>query len=356
MDISEFQTLRRNLRNLSDLGKFPYHRGTLFTILSQKKVDSVKRKYPKVAERLDELADYWRSNKKMPLWLNLTPIMRVRLLLKALGYSKSEITKSLNDPEYVEDEKLEEAIWRAIYVDYVYSPLAVKHQFARGKLGEEIIRRWLERRGVEHKDERDMRKESEKTPDFFLPDPIEIDGREINWIESKALFGDPKTHSFYSKKQYSQYLELFGEGVVVYWFGYVRDLDDNVMDGSFFSSPLRNALLDMRIYTKGIGRHPRDDLEKLIKNLAISTVVDLRSDNDLEIEHAEYVHIPELEEREDFGEYMRTKEFVEGMSKLIDLYSKGRILLVCKERNWKKCHRRHISWVLRNLGFDVVHI
>jgi hypothetical protein len=353
MDTSEFQTLRRNLRNLSDIKKFPYPRGTLFTILSQKKVDSVIRKYPRVAERLDELADYWKSRKRMPPWLNLTPVMRVRLLLKALGYSKSEVAKSLRNPEYVEDEVLREAIWRAIYVDYIYSPLAAKHQFARGKLGEEIIRRWLNRIDIDHKDEMDMRKESEKTPDFFLPEPIEINGKEINWIESKALFGDPKTHRFYSKKQYSRYRELFGDGIVVYWFGYVKGLD-GVSDGSHFKSSLRNALLDMRVYTKGIGRHSQ--LEKIIKNLAISTVVDLRSDNDLEIEHAEYVRIPELEERENFEEYMKTKEFVEGMGKLIEVYSRGRMLIVCKEKNWKKCHRRHISWILRNLGFDVVHI
>ncbi|RLI75322.1 hypothetical protein DRO97_03600, partial [Archaeoglobales archaeon] len=204
--IEEYKEIRRDLRDLRDLNRFGYPRGMLFTILTQKKVDFIKKEYPNVIKRLDELAEYWNKNKKLPKWIRLTPVMKARILMKSLGFTKSEILKAIKNPENVEDEDLRKLIERAMLTDYIYSPLAVKHQFARGGLGENIIRRWLEEKGIEFKDERDMKKESKKTPDFYFEEPIEINGKTISWIESKALFGDVKTHWIYSRKQYSQYL------------------------------------------------------------------------------------------------------------------------------------------------------
>jgi uncharacterized protein (DUF488 family) len=350
ISLEEFQMLRENLRNLTDL-RSSYPRGLLFTILVQKKVDDVKKRHAIAVQKLEEVASFWNSKKQIPR-LNLTPVMKIRILLKALGFSKSEISRALKNPNCIEDEKLRDVIWRAIFTDFIYSPLAMRHQFARGKLGEEIIRKWLEKRGIAYEDENDMKGKSEKTPDFLLSEPIQIESKDVNWIESKALFGDPKTHWIYWKRQYSDYLRLFGEGVVVYWFGHVKLDSKIVLDGAVFPSPLRNALFDMRIYTKGLEN--ADKLEILVKNLAISSVIDVGAE--LQVSNADYIQIPELEKREDFGEYMRTKEFIDGMCKLIDLYSRGRMLVVCREKNWKICHRRHISWVLKNLGFDVIHL
>ncbi len=91
---------------------------------------------------------------------------------------------------------------------------------------------------------------------------------KIKWIESKALFGDFKTHWIYSKKQYSQYFNLFGRGFVVYWFGCVDGLNGSILDEDNFRTTMKNALLDMRIYfTDSI-----EKAQKLVKNLEIACV------------------------------------------------------------------------------------
>jgi len=62
-----------------------------------------------------------------------------------------------------------------------------------------------------------------KTPDIRLLTPIYIDGidHEINWIDSKAMFGDHKMHAAQIKAQFVSYVNMFGPGLVIYWFGYV---------------------------------------------------------------------------------------------------------------------------------------
>jgi hypothetical protein len=343
--LEEFKRLRKGLRYLSDLTQFNYPRGMLFTILSQKKVDQVKQDYGWVCNRLEEISNFWRERKKIPNWVGLTPMMRVRLLLKALEYTKREIMDALYDPEKVEDESLRRLIWKSVFTDYIYSPLAVRHQFARGRLGELIIQRWLDRMEIGYKTERDLRKESIKTPDFYLSEPLTIDDFEVNWIESKALFADPKTHWIYWKKQFSKYLDLFGSGFVVYWFGKIRELDKKVKvwNEEFFADKLMQNLLDMKIYTLGIEGRSIDEIEKTLDRLSVSSV--------FEIDVEAGIDAVQLE----FGSSY-SKEFIQAVSKIIDGYSRGRVIILGKERDWRRCRRKYLSLTLRNMGFRVYHL
>jgi len=46
----------------------------------------------------------------------------------------------------------------------------------------------------------------------------------VHWIDSKATFGDDRTHNQQMEGQYATYLNRYGPGCVIYWFGFIADL------------------------------------------------------------------------------------------------------------------------------------
>lgn len=65
----------------------------------------------------------------------------------------------------------------------------------------------------------------DKTPDIKLEVPIAVNGCVINWIESKARFGNTEVHQKYMKEQFLSYWNRFGSGLVIYWFGFLENLN-----------------------------------------------------------------------------------------------------------------------------------
>ncbi len=307
----EYSRIRKSLRTIRDVGKFPYPRGMLHCILQQKKVDSVKRKYHLFADRIPEIVDYWEKKRGFPRWLTLPPVMKIRLLMKGMGFSAKAINKALRNPDEVDDERLAEKIRDAVERDYVYSPIAAKLQRSRGKLGEKALAYELEKAGFEFKTEKDLKGVFSKTPDFYFDEPVEMFGRKIKWIESKALFGDPKSHNLYWKKQYSKYYEMFGDGIVVYWLGCIEGFDAS--NGSEFRNKFRNSLLDMLLYLT----ESKD--EGYAERLG-GVFVDVSNE-------------PEIA----------------AVEKIVDTYSEGRV--VARIDNVQRAAR-----ILKNMGFDVVTI
>jgi hypothetical protein len=95
-------------------------------------------------------------------------------------------------------------------------------QRERGRKGEERLQHWLERHGIGFRTEKDLRGKYRKTPDALLDEPIIFYGQKLTWIESKANFGDDVELRKNLKRQLGPYTEIFGEGAVVYWYGYLE--------------------------------------------------------------------------------------------------------------------------------------
>mmetsp|Transcript_32176 Transcript_32176/g.45751 ORF Transcript_32176/g.45751 Transcript_32176/m.45751 type:complete len:192 (+) Transcript_32176:504-1079(+) len=121
--------------------------------------------------------------------------------------------------------------------DPMYGP---RHDAERHRVGveyETILEEVLQSLDIPFESENDLRQRgTSRTPDILLSCPFAINvGTETDerwkpvcWIDSKALFGDVKTHKESVIPQAESYVHRFGPGLLLYWFGHapLQLLDD----------------------------------------------------------------------------------------------------------------------------------
>jgi uncharacterized protein (DUF488 family) len=117
-------------------------------------------------------------------------------------------------------------------------------------------------------------------------------------------------------------------------------------------------LADVRSYP-GSRRYPHFNKENLEASLAIAEI--------------RYLHLPELGGRRrarpdsqnvawrndsfrGYADYMETKDFLEGIARLLDVARDRATAIMCSEAVWWRCHRSLISDYLKIKGVEVVHI
>jgi len=139
---------------------------------------------------------------------------------------KQQVKKMLRDTSLIPDKTLSHEVHLCLVADPHYGPYsdAVKHSI--GHEYEALLVRRLTALGAAFRTEDHLRKQGcDKTPDVKLDVPIGVGGRVVNWIESKAMFGDRRNHRKYLSDQLWSYWNRFGPGLVIYWFGFAADLD-----------------------------------------------------------------------------------------------------------------------------------
>jgi len=200
----------------------------LFNVLAKEITRFTTRNFYKVKAKAPVFVKRWHKEDsfyKIAKSENFPPILLAGFILENLGYSKKQVKMMIKDPDSVADKRIRKELKSAAKKDFVYSPSSSENQMKNGKRAEDGIGVWLDSKKIRYMTEYENREleHHQRTPDFLLFEPIVINNRKVNWIESKASFGDKREIKRDYKKQLQDYTKHFGFGAVVYWYGYVTD-------------------------------------------------------------------------------------------------------------------------------------
>ena len=247
MKLAEYQDLYSKLETPEDIDFLAenagYDKELLLVIHTQRIVRDTTKRFYRVKDQARRMAHMWGSGESfvdIARRFQFPPTLAALMILEQQHIPRKQFWRYITDPTKVHDPKLRRELEEVARADIIYSPEGSAKQYERGRWGEEKLETWLDERGIEYRTEKDLRKQYDKTPDTLLRNPIEWDGSKKFWIESKATFGDPVEIRRHIKKQLQPYVDLFGDGLVVYWFGYVEDFDHKppggvtILDGTAF--------------------------------------------------------------------------------------------------------------------------
>lgn len=249
MEKTEYRRLYDVLNNYSDIARVAEKTGhdeeLLLVLYTQKTVRMVTKRFYKVKHRVPNLLAKWnRGTSFMGLSreLRFPPILTAYLLLQESKVSRKRFWEYVRNPDKIKDNRLRREIAEAVKHDMVYSPEGNELQYERGKMGEKRLCDWLDRQNLEYQTEEEIKGTHQKTPDALLKKPIRTNGMKVKWIESKASFGDEIEIRRNTKKQLRAYTEMFGQGIVVYWFGFIEGVHNPknvlIVDETFFEKDL----------------------------------------------------------------------------------------------------------------------
>lgn len=187
--------------------------------------------------------------------IELSPALLARMVLERYLSStkyggenppRSYVTKLMKDNTLINDPVLASEIHECLVSDDHYGPHVDNIKQSIGHEHECKLNRILDSLNLTYIGEDQMRTRGfDKTPDVKLEVPFSVDGHVINWIESKASFGDEYSHKGYLKDQFWSYWNRFGPGMVIYWFGFIEELDTDREKGIILSDKFPENIVRM---------------------------------------------------------------------------------------------------------------
>ncbi|CAL1270308.1 unnamed protein product [Larinioides sclopetarius] len=228
---------------------------------------NVSKYYKKYLNELKSNTNQCGALLKIADEVDLSPALMARLILEHhlklnLGdknsdeketVPKSMISEMLKNPSLIQDKYLGAEIKLCTLIDNYYGPLSDVIRNVSGLETENKLKDDLTKLGISFVDEKQLREKGyDKTPDIKLDIPIVYDGHIINWIESKASFGDEERHKEYLRDQYWSYYNRFGPGLVIYWTGYIEELNSFTEQGIMISDsvPTEISFMDPSVLMK----------------------------------------------------------------------------------------------------------
>jgi hypothetical protein len=247
MFTEEYEFICERLNSPQDAEKLhermDYPLNMLYNILAKKIVRRTMRDFYKVKRNEAHLVRRWdrgESILRIARSIRFSPVLTATFIFSRKGFSKSEVRSLLRYPDEIADKRIKREIKAVLKADFVYSPASSERQAENGQRAEDNIEAWLKKHNINYMTEKQSREQQrEKTPDFLFRKLHNIDGIKAHWIESKASFGDAREMGRDYRRQLKPYTEHFGQGIVVYWYGFLEDVEIDkrvkVVDARFFS-------------------------------------------------------------------------------------------------------------------------
>jgi hypothetical protein len=211
---------------------------TLYSIVSLEYQKRMKMNHIKSQTNINKYWDLYQQavkNRQSPGIIlkiaeqfDICPCLIAKLILQKYFEDLNlieQINNYLRDTSLIPDAELSYLVFLCTVYDNLYSPLSETMKHSLGQEYEIKLHNEVRKLNLAFRDEEQLRKYGyDKTPDVKLDVPVAIDGFVINWIESKALFGDEEVHREYTRNQYLSYWNRFGPGLVIYWFGFPKSI------------------------------------------------------------------------------------------------------------------------------------
>jgi hypothetical protein len=247
MKSEDFRYLYERLKEPSDIDvlskELSLDPELLTVIYTQRMVRETTKKFYKVQRNSQRMVRSWQRGETIldiSRRYEFPPILTGLMVFQEAGRSKKQFWSMVRNPETIDDLELRRQVEEIAEADIIYSPEGTEKQYQRGAWGEKNLQDWLDSQGIGYRTEKDLRGEFPKTPDALLDHPIVVNGWKVSWIESKATFGDRIEVNKNTRKQLAPYVELFGQGLVVYWFGFVDEITTG--DGIFITDSSLSGL------------------------------------------------------------------------------------------------------------------
>ncbi|PSN43164.1 Uncharacterized protein C0J52_09908 [Blattella germanica] len=210
--IRSFKGSGRNCETLLKK-KFPevtgYTLGSIYSLEYQRRMKRNHQKFSRITEELFE-----RFQREIASGEDVGILLRIA---DEIGLSPALLARMILEKHYERNSE---------YSDEPGNLCGRRYGCSLGQEYELRLQRKVRDLNLAFRDEEHLRLHGyDKTPDIKLEIPIAVDGFVVNWIESKALFGDEEGHAAYFKDQYRSYWNRFGPGLVIYWFGYIETLE-----------------------------------------------------------------------------------------------------------------------------------
>ncbi|NLI62925.1 MAG: TPD domain-containing protein [Methanosarcinaceae archaeon] len=234
MDLDDYNYLYKILDSKSDIQQISKSLsippGVVSKIWEQKMVDKSKKDFIKIEKNSNFILKKWLFGKsfvEISKQYNISPVLVSNAILKKLEFTKKEIKRFNKNPNSCHNKRISGELKEVSKTDFMFSHKANKRSDDMGKAGEILIQKFLCEQNIDFLDENHLRKKKyKKTPDFLFETPQRLSGSDIYWIDSKMLFGNFKNHRKHRDSQFTEYTDLFGPGLVVYWFGFINELNE----------------------------------------------------------------------------------------------------------------------------------